>query len=74
MLVFRQGQWQEVEVPFSDPMFTTGHLLEAAASITSLRKKGHSLQSAQAETEKILYMRIYPGLTVSREEHGTPKN
>ena len=63
MLVFRRGTWQQIEVPFSDPMLTEGHKAAAAALIAN------GLSVAQAEEK------MYAGsLGISREQHNSPQN
>jgi hypothetical protein len=49
-----------IDVPFTDPMFTTGHRMAAAAIMAG---------GSEAEAEKVLYGQLF-----SREEHYTPKN
>ena len=73
MLSFRSGTWALVNVALTDPLFSEGHLLQAAAIIATEMKKGLSVQAATAEAERILYERIY-GTLVPREQHGSPKN
>ena len=69
MLVFRRGTWYTVELPFSDPMLTKGHLAAAAAVVANQMVKGVSVNVAEAE--KIMYDGI---LGISREQHHSPQN
>jgi hypothetical protein len=69
MLVFRRGTWHTVELPFSDPMLTKGHLAAAAAVVANQMVKGVSVNIAEAE--KIMYDGI---LGISREQHNGPQN
>jgi len=69
MLVFRRGTWHTVELPFSDPMLTKGHLAAAAAVVANQMVKGVSVNIAEAE--KIMYTDI---LGISREQHHGPQN
>ena len=63
MLVFRRGTWQQIEVPFSDPMLTDAHKAVAAALIAN------GLSVAQAEEK------MYEAtLGISREQHNRPQN
>lgn len=71
MLVFRSGQWHDIDVNLSDPIFTEGHRREAAAMMASLIEKGVSLVSARAEAEKTLYSRMY---SILRKEHCSPED
>ena len=74
MLVFRNGSWHDIEVVLLDPIFTENHRMEAAAIILSLMDKGKGLAYATARAEELLYMRLFPGLILSRDEHHSPKN
>jgi hypothetical protein len=69
MLVFRRGTWHTVDLPFSDPMLTKGHLAAAAAVVANQMVKGVSVNIAEAE--KIMYDGI---LGISREQHNGPQN
>lgn len=69
MLVFRRGTWHTVNLPFSDPMLTKGHLAAAAAVVANQMVKGVSVNIAEAE--KIMYDGI---LGISREQHNGPQN
>jgi hypothetical protein len=69
MLVFRRGTWHTVELPFSDPMLTKGHLAAAAAVVANQMVKGAPVNIAAAE--KIMYEQI---LGISREQHNSPQN
>jgi hypothetical protein len=69
MLVFRRGTWYRIELPFSDPMLTKGHLAAAAAVVANQLVKGASVNVAEAE--KIMYQGI---LGISREQHNGPQN
>jgi len=69
MLVFRRGTWHTVDLPFSDPMLTKGHLAAAAAVVANQLVKGVSVNIAEAE--KIMYDGI---LGISREQHNGPQN
>jgi hypothetical protein len=71
MLVFRRGKWHTVEMPFSDPMLTKGHLAAAASQAVNHMLKGASFDVAVAAAEKTMYADI---LGIPREEHDTPKN
>ena len=71
MLVFHSGQWLDIPVKVSDPIFTDGHRREMATMIAA--KANISYEAAAAAAEKVLYMRLCRGL-VPREEHGSPKN
>ena len=59
MLMFRGGVWSSVNIVLSDPLFSEGHLLQAAASVATGVKKGLSVQAATAEAERMLYKRLY---------------
>jgi hypothetical protein len=69
MLVFRRGTWHTVDLPFSDPMLTKGHLAAAAAVVANQMVKGVSVNIAEAE--KIMYDSM---LGISREQHNGPQN
>jgi hypothetical protein len=69
MLVFRRGTWHTVELPFSDPMLTKGHLAAAVAVVANQMVKGAPVNIAAAE--KIMYEQI---LGISREQHNSPQN
>ena len=71
MLVFRRGTWHSIELPFSDPMLTKGHLAAAAAVVANHLVKGASVDAAVAASEKIMYDGI---LGISREQHNGPQN
>jgi hypothetical protein len=71
MLVFRRGKWHTIELPFSDPMLTEGHLAAAAAIATNHIVKGASFDVAVAAAEKTMYTDI---LRIPREEHDAPQN
>lgn len=58
-LVFRKGEWKQVTLPFSDPLFTPAHLQWAAAVVATEQTKGASQQAAELIAEKRLYERIY---------------
>ena len=65
MLVFRKGVWLSVEIVLSDPLFSEGNRMEAASIAATAMEKGLSVQAATAEAERILYGRLFPGLTYS---------
>lgn len=64
MLNFRGGKWTSVNVALPEPLFSEGHRRQAAASIATGMAKGLSVQAATAEAERILYERLYAGLSV----------
>ena len=68
MLSFRSGVWASVNVALSDPLFSEAHLLQAAAIVATGMKNGLSVQAATAEAERILYERLYFGLSVPRRQ------
>ena len=55
MLAFRKGVWYSIELPFSDPMLTEGHLRAAAAVAANHLVKGTSVAAAVAAAEKAMY-------------------
>jgi hypothetical protein len=63
MLVFKRGQWIEVELSFSDPALSFGQLQYAAAVVAEeMGRNGASQQAAVQTAEKRMYERVYPGL------------
>jgi 2,3-bisphosphoglycerate-independent phosphoglycerate mutase len=54
------------EIALTDPLFSEEHRLQAAAIVATAVKKGVSVQAAMAEAERILYERLYSGLSVSQ--------
>jgi hypothetical protein len=69
MLVFRKGQWKEIDVPLVDPIFSEEHKRLAASIAASSAKTGDALMM---ELEEFLYRRLYPGL-LPRKEHCGPE-
>ena len=57
MLVFRNGEWRDVPVNLSDPLFSEEHRRQAAAIIATMEKL--SVQAATKEAERILYEAIF---------------
>jgi hypothetical protein len=63
MLVFRNGEWRDVPVNLSDPLFSEAHRRQAAAIIAGMEKL--SVQAATKEAERILYEMLNLGGTTS---------
>jgi len=61
MLVFRNGEWRDVPVNLTDPLFSEAHRLQAAAIIATMDKL--SIQAATKEAERILYKQLSLGET-----------
>ncbi len=61
MLFFRKGEWVEVELPFSDPMWTTKEKALAGAMIATGIAYGQTIQNAELAAEKAVYDRLYAG-------------
>jgi hypothetical protein len=62
MLVFRNGEWRDVPVNLTDPLFSEAHRLQAAAIIATAMEK-LSVQAATSEAERILYKQLSLGET-----------
>lgn len=60
MLFFRKGEWIEVQLPFSDPMWTSKEKAAAGAMIATGLVRGKSQQAAELAAEKAIYDRLYP--------------
>ena len=71
MLIFRKSSWHAVQLPFSDPMLTDGHLAAAAAMVVNKQVRGASFETAVAEAEKTMYEMV---LRIPREQHNGPQN
>jgi hypothetical protein len=62
MLVFYSGTWHTVELPFSDPILSAGHLQFAATVVVSEREKGATETEAIAVAERRMYQQVYKGM------------
>ena len=75
MLVFLEGVWHDINLPFSDPLLTEDHKRWAAARVARYLAKGYSQRQATDLAEKALLERIYGGSSgVARKEHHTPQH
>ena len=62
MLVFRNGEWRDVPVNLTDPLFSEAHRSQAAVIIAVAMEKV-SVQAATSEAERILYKQLNLGGT-----------
>jgi hypothetical protein len=67
MLVFFGGTWHAVELPFSDPLLSTGHLQYAASVYVVERSRGATEQQAINRAEQRMYEQMYSGLRIAGE-------
>ena len=71
MLVFRKGQWTEIEMPeYVDPSWGFGDRQKAASIICDALIRGIPFEEAWDMAEK----EIYISLGVLRKEHRAPEN
>jgi len=71
-LVFRNGTWNRIPLPFSDPILPAYELQRAAAQIANAPP--YAREAAAIQVEAAMYNRIYPGLAgITRKQHNTPQ-
>ena len=72
-LVFRNGRWNTISLPFSDPILPPHELQRAAAQIASAPL--YKREAATIQAEAAMYQRLYPGLGgIPRKQHHTPEH
>jgi hypothetical protein len=74
MWVFSRGKWQDIALPFSDPVWTEAHRRMAATVIASALGRGATAREAEREAEEVVYGVLYDGLGIAGKEHGAPQN
>ena len=71
--VFRNGTWNTIPLPFSDPILPLHELQRAAA--TAANAPAHRREAALLQAEAAMYQRLYPGLGgVPRKQHHAPQH
>jgi hypothetical protein len=71
MLFFRKGEWVAVELPFSDPMWTSKEKALAGAMITAAMAHGATRRAAELAAEKGVYESLYPAPSPSQAQAGS---
>jgi len=69
MLVFRRGEWIEVQIPdYVDPSWGYGDRQKAASLLYDFQSDGTSHRDAWIQVEKVIYSSIFG------KQHSSPKN